>query len=362
MDLREVKTRQDLATLLNIKNSQLTYILYVKSTEEFYTSFAVPKKNGGIRKISAPGGNLKYVQRRLANLLWEHEKKIREEKNINAQISHAFEEHKSTFTNAWKHRNKKIVVNFDLENFFESIHFGRVKGFFQRNRNYELPEDVAVILAQLTCYKGSLPQGAPTSPILTNLICHILDMKVLSLAKKYRLDYTRYADDMTFSTNDTKFAKHYEKFCDELSRLIMHEGFSLNHSKTRIQFKGRRQEVTGLVFNQKVGVPREFYKETRAMAHALYTNGEYSINGFKGTLNQLQGRFAYINAIDKHNNELSGRMEGKDPFRKLNGREKQFQRFLFYKYFFANPSPLIVTEGKTDILYIKAAMKNLYRD
>ena len=187
-------------------------------------------------------------------------------------------------------------------------------------------------------------------------------MKILYLARKYRLDYTRYADDMTFSTNDMNFRDKYSEFYYELSRLILKEGFSINHKKTRLQLKDERQEVTGLVVNQKVGVPREFCKETRAMAHNLYVNGEYYINGVRGTLNQLQGRFAYINSIDKKNNELSGKMEGKEPFRKLNGRELQFQRFLFYRFFFANPYPLVVTEGKTDILYIKAALKNLYKE
>lgn len=79
----------------------------------------------------------------------------------------------------------------DLENFFDSFHFGRVRGYFQKNNYYKLPFEVATIIAQLTCFHGKLPQGAPTSPIITNLICNIFDLRIIKLAKKYKLDYTR---------------------------------------------------------------------------------------------------------------------------------------------------------------------------
>src|SRR5699024_7070708 len=105
---------------------------------------------------------------------------------------------KSIITNARIHRNKRLVVNIDLKDFFPSFHFGRVRGFFEKNKYFLLSREVSTIIAQLTCYKGSLPQGAPTSPIITNLICQILDYKLLKIAKKYKTDYSRYADDLTF--------------------------------------------------------------------------------------------------------------------------------------------------------------------
>lgn len=129
-------------------------------------------------------------------------------------------------------------------------------------------------------------------------------------------------------------------------------GFKINDKKTRLQYKDSRQLVTGLVVNEKINVPREYYKDTRAMAHSLYTKGEFTINGVPGTIDQLEGRFAYIDHIMESSNNVNKT--------ELNSKEKEYRRFLFYRYFFANEMPLIITEGKTDSRYIKAALKNLY--
>ncbi|WP_353618719.1 retron Ec67 family RNA-directed DNA polymerase/endonuclease [Bacillus sp. ISL-37] len=277
-------------------------------------------------------------------------------KNI---LSHAFEKEKSIITNAKIHRNKRLVLNIDLESFFESFHFGRVRGFFIKNYNFLLTSEVATVIAQLTCYKGTLPQGAPTSPIITNLICEILDQRVLKIAKKYKLDYTRYADDLTFSTNDKGFLDLQAEFYELLSSELTRAGFKINEKKKRLQLRDSRQVVTGLVVNKKINVNKIFYKETRAMAHQLYKEGKFEINGKLANLNQLEGRFAFINQLTKYNNKIDG---NKHNFNNLSSRELQYQKFLFYKYFYANPKPIIVTEGKTDIAYLKAALKNLYNE
>ena len=112
---------------------------------------------------------------------------------------------KSIYTNAAIHRNKRFVLNMDLQNFFDSFHFGRVRGFFIKNRNFNCTNEIATMIAQIVCYKGKLPQGAPSSPVITNLICGSLDYRISKLSKKYKLDYTRYADDITFSTNNRHF-------------------------------------------------------------------------------------------------------------------------------------------------------------
>ena len=117
------------------------------------------------------------------------------ENRIITNISHGFERGKSIISNARVHKNKKYVVNMDIKDFFPSIHFGRIVGFFQNNRYFKLPYEVAVIIAQIACYKGHLPQGSPCSPVIANLICNVMDIRILKLAKKYKLDYTRYADD-----------------------------------------------------------------------------------------------------------------------------------------------------------------------
>jgi RNA-directed DNA polymerase len=350
----EIKTRNELADFLNVPRKQLSYVLYVKGINNLYTSFEIHKKNGGVRNINAPLEELKDIQRKLAEALYKQMKKRKKKNNI----SHAFEKNKSIITNAKIHRNKRLVLNIDLENFFESIHFGRVRGFFIKNNNFLLPIEVATVIAQISCYEGKLPQGAPSSPIISNLICEILDHRLLKLAKKYKLDYTRFADDLTFSTNDKNFLGLQSEFYEEISKELIRAGFKINEKKKRLQLRDSRQVVTGLVVNKKINVNRIYYKETRAMAHKLYKQGSFEINGEPATLNQLEGRFAFINQLTWYNNKKDG---GKH-FNNLSSRESQYQKFLFYKYFFANPKPLIVTEGKTDIAYLKSALKNLYKE
>lgn len=353
MEFHDIKTRNNLADFLKIPRKKLSYLLYKNDINDFYTSFEMDKKNGGVRKINAPLEELKEIQRKLAVALYNNKKK-QERKNT---PSHGFEKEKSIITNAKIHRNKRLVLNIDLEDFFESFHFGRVRGFFIKNNNFLLSSEVATVIAQLTCYKGNLPQGAPTSPIITNLICEILDKRLLKISKRYKLDYTRYADDLTFSTNDKKFLYLQSEFYELLSSELIRAGFKINEKKKRLQLRNSRQVVTGLVVNKKVNVNRSFYKETRAMAHQLYKEGKFEINGKLAHLNQLEGRFAFINQLTRYNNKIDG---DKHNFHNLSSRELQYQKFLFYKYFYANPKPIIVTEGKTDIAYLKAALKNLY--
>lgn len=124
-----------------------------------------------------------------------------------------------------------FILNMDLECFFDSFHFGRVCGYFEKNKDFLLPREVSIIIAQIACYNGHLPQGAPSSPIISNLICQVLDMHLLKIAKKYRLDYTRYADDLTFSTNNRVFLDSYKDFIKETTALILKAGFTVNKKK-----------------------------------------------------------------------------------------------------------------------------------
>lgn len=173
------------------------------------------------------------------------------------------------------------------------------------------------------------------------------------------MDYTRYADDLTFSTNDRNFVKNQDKFLAEANAAIKRAGFSINEKKTRLQFRDSRQEVTGLIVNKKLNVNHAYVRKTRAMAHQLYSTGEFLIDGAPGSIKQLEGRFSFIDQLDHYNNILDPQEIKHDAFN-LNGRERQYQAFVFYKYLFANDTPVIVTEGKTDIRYIKAALKSLY--
>lgn len=361
MQFNEIRTRNELADFLGIERKLMTYVLFEKKVDSFYSTFDIPKKDGSLRSISAPQKELKFIQNKLARKLWDYQLVLFEKGRKRSNVSHAFEEEKSIISNARIHRNKQIIIGFDLKDFFDSFHFGRIVGFFQKNRDYELPREVAITIAQLTCYKGHLPQGAPSSPIITNLICNILDRHLLKIAKDYKMDYTRYADDLTFSTNSKKFLEKKDDFIAAIRDEIESSGFQLNDSKTRIVYKDSRQRVTGLVVNRKLSVPIEFYKNTRAMAMSLYKTGEFVIDGEKGTLRQLEGRFAFIDQLEHDNNkhDTSGKKHSKFT---LSAREKAYRDFLFYKYFVANNRMLLLTEGKTDVLYIKAALKKLYKE
>lgn len=281
----EITSRNELADFIGVKRKVLTHILYVEKEETRYKSFIIPKRNGGMRTICAPNNELKYVQRKLAQALIEYMNYIRKKENIKSNISHAFENKKGIITNAKIHRNKKLVLNLDLKDFFDSFHFGRVCGYFQKNKFFLLNKEVAIVIAQLVCYQGKLPQGAPTSPIITNLICQILDYKILKLSKNYKVDYTRYADDLTFSTNRNSFVNEQQQFIRDLETIINQAGFQINHSKTRLQYNNSRQVVTGLVVNEKINVNRSFYKDTKSMAHQLYKTGAFQVNGIEATLN-----------------------------------------------------------------------------
>ena len=353
--MKNIKTRNDFAKFIGVKLQTLTYLLYIKKIDNCYNTLEIPKKNGDTRTICVPNKNLKKVQKKLYNKLSTYYDEIKTQNNFTSKISHGFEKNRSIVTNAEVHKNKRYVVNLDLLVFFPSINFGRVRSYFIKNNYFEINDDIATILAQLTCYKGTLPQGASTSPLIANMICNIMDIRILKIAKKYRLDYTRYADDLTFSTNNKYFLNDYDKFLEDIKNIIHRSGFELNSKKTRLLFSNSRQEVTGLVVNKKISVPKEYYKNTRAMAHSLYKNGYFLIDDEVGTIEQLEGRFSFINQINLYN------IDNKKNMWHLNSKEKQYQKFMIYKTFYANEKPLIITEGKTDVLYIKAALKKYYK-
>lgn len=361
MRFNEIQSRNQLADFLCVQRKTLSYVLFEAHVDSFYTSFEIPKKDGTSRHILAPSGVLKMIQQKLAGELWNYQLAFWNEQGLSPNLSHAFERGKSIITNAMIHRNKRFVICFDIKNYFESFHFGRVAGFFQANRNFKLPREVAITIAQITCVNGYLPQGAPSSPIITNLISQILDIHLLKLAKKYKMDYTRYADDLTFSTNNKSFLERYSSFIEEVEAEVKSSGFTLNAAKSRIMYRDSRQTVTGLIVNHKINVPRRYYKETRAMVHTLYTTGEFTISGEKGTINQLEGRLSFIDHIEHYNNIHDSTGKRHDSHN-LSAKEKEYRNFLFYKYFVANQKMVLLTEGKTDIRYIKAALKNLYSE
>ncbi|HFQ5096045.1 TPA: retron Ec67 family RNA-directed DNA polymerase/endonuclease [Vibrio vulnificus] len=383
--LKQAKTKPELASILGVSAAFLTRTLYrpgVKShVNSHYHQFDITKKSGGVRTISAPSDELKDLQRKLSDLLLDCKEVIHFDNNVKCSLSHGFERERSIITNARIHRGKKNVLNLDLSDFFGSFNFGRVRGYFIANRDFKLDPHIATIIAQIACYKDSLPQGSPCSPVIANLITNSLDIKLSKLAKRNGCSYTRYADDITFSTRKKCFPTAIVKNVEDLtlgSKLlgeIRRAGFSVNPKKTRLQIKDSRQEATGLVVNKKVSVKSEYWRLTRAMAHSLFKTGKFQVEEQDGSyrdgnLSELEGRLTFIDSIDYHNNlEQKKKPEPKfepkihtgiNKFRgKLNSRERVYGRFLQYKHFFANEYPTILTEGKTDNVYLKSALNQL---
>lgn len=411
MQLTSATTRPDLAKVLNVSSVFLTKVLYKIRPENLYETFEISKKSGGVRKIFAPKPELKELQSSLSTLLLDCIDAINHIRKIDPKLSHGFCRNKSIITNAKAHKGKALVLNTDIMNFFDSFNFGRVRGFFIKNRNFNSNETIATTIAQIACYQNSLPQGSPCSPVISNLISHSMDIRLASLSKKYSLTYTRYADDLTFSTNKKNFPE--EIVVKELSKYksgnllrkeIINSGFEINESKTRLQFKDSRQDVTGLVVNQKVNTKREYWRTERSKCHWLFTTGDIpdTDNSQPETIEvkikRLYGRLSYIDSIDKYNREslptleqnivsrksIDGTLKNninkltfKDKLKRvrfdgknsktinnhydhtLNSREKLFSDFLFYINFFNNSKPIIISEGKTDNIYLKCAIESL---
>jgi RNA-directed DNA polymerase len=242
-------------------NSNLSHVefkkfqLYYRNVNKKYRVYQIPKKSGGVRVISAPDEYLLYIQRLIKELL-----DIFFEANA---FSHGFLKDRSIVSNAEMHTNKTFVLNIDLEDFFPSIRFHRVNSIFM-TEPFSFNEKSSGILARLCVLNGKLPQGAPTSPIISNMACRNLDKILGEYGLINKLTYTRYADDITFSGYRRIFDYNFFK---ELDRLIRSEQFKRKKSKTRIQGRNQRQEVTGITVNEKLNVNRKYVRELRAMIH-----------------------------------------------------------------------------------------------
>lgn len=382
--LRAASTLHQVAALLGFKPSALSYLLYVWPEATKYKTFDIPKRAGGTRQIAAPVDELKLLQRRLADLLQNccdeinKANKRSDEDEHPDRIAHGFKRRRSIVTNARRHRNKRFVFNLDLEDFFGTINFGRVRGFFLKDKNFLLQPKAATILAQIACYKKALPQGSPCSPVISNLIGHILDIHLAGLAARTGCTYTRYADDLSFSTNKQAFPEIIAKSAigtdhiwlpgKELSRLVTKSGFVINAKKTRMQYRDSRQEVTGLVVNSKVNVRHEYRHTVRAMVHRLFTTGAFDFenttvdaSGTKTTHKtpgksvQLHGMLGFIDGVDLFNKGIHPKVTG----RLLTSKELMYRRFLLFKEFYATAAPIVICEGKTDNVYITHAVRSL---
>ena len=280
---KEIKTRftninckQDVIDLINHVNFLLygkeyklitekgfNYYANPKLSKKRYSSFSIKKKSGGERNIHAPVNGLKHILRPLNIIL-----NCVSEPHFKAT---GFVPGKSIVDNAKQHVGKNYVYNIDLKDFFHSFDRSWVKyGFMIKPFNLgKEKEELAFLLASICTHpfeideeiKTVLPQGAPTSPTITNILCVKLDKRLNGLAKRFGITYSRYADDISFSSQTNVFNK--EDFLEELHRIIKDQKLEINPSKTRLQQKGYRQEVTGLIVNNKVNVNSRYIKQLR---------------------------------------------------------------------------------------------------
>lgn len=306
-------TPDQLATMLGTDYAKLKYFYYSGDMQQHYREFKIPKKSGGVRTILAPGDKLKTLQLRLAKRLARMYKPRKSVK--------AFVEGTSITHNAAPHCGKKFVFNIDLKDFFTSITFARVRGLLIA-KPYSLMPETATVIAHLTTVGGVLPQGAPSSPVLSNMLCASLDRDLYSLAIKKHVTYTRYADDISFSfycqisylppelvvtTGSPDNSNHYNSSAgEELSKLISQRGFRINDKKVRLQAYTERQVVTGLIVNRKPNVDRRYIRKTSALIHALEKLGAEEANAVRKEKQpdsstpleaHIQGRLLFIKQV-----------------------------------------------------------------
>ena len=267
--------------------SRLRYYADAQVRQKSYHQFHIPKKSGGVRTITAPDGELKDILLTLAFILTERYKPTTE--------AMAFIRGRSIVDNASRHIGRNYVFNLDLSDFFTSITAGMVEHNLVR---FGIPPLLAKEIATLCTYPSNMnhriqnivPQGAPTSPVVSNICSMTLDSRLAGLARRFHLTYTRYADDITFSSNHNVYQPDGE-FWQELQRIITECHFTINPSKTRLQKHGSRQEVTGLTVCAKPNISRRYLKNLRAQIHKIKHQSSpsaHEINVIRGKLNFLR--------------------------------------------------------------------------
>ncbi|MCC5087149.1 retron Ec67 family RNA-directed DNA polymerase/endonuclease [Xanthomonas campestris] len=362
----------ELARLLDFQTKTLSYIAWGTPSAAKYSAFDIPKRSGGKRAIHAPSPQLKLVQGKLSKLLQACEKEIEEELGVKHPVAHGFKQGRSILTNADVHRRQRYVLNFDLTDFFGTINFGRVRGFLIGNRNFQLHRDVATIIAQIACHDDKLPQGAPTSPVISNLIGNILDIRLSKIARAQGCAYSRYADDITMSTSQPQFPHAIARqllatpnwvVTKEIEEAVKACGFKINHAKTRLLHHRSRQDVTGIVVNRHVNVNGDYRRAIRAMVNRLCSTGTYHLEktvlaagqtmlaSIEGSRPQLEGMLGFLLQVERYrrSDDLVPPI--------LSATERLLHRFLFFTTFAANDRTAILFEGKTDNIYISSAIR-----
>ena len=318
-ELPPLDTPQQLAEALGVSVVQLRGLCYHRdaATRIHYTRFTIPKRDGTERPIWAPKTVLKAAQRWVL-------RNVVERLPVHG-AAHGFLAGRSTATNAAAHADSRVVLKMDIEGFFPTITWRRVKGVFRRAGYRERISTLLALLCteaprEVVALEGKtyfvslgprcLPQGAPTSPALTNALCLRLDRRLTGLAAKTGWRYTRYADDLTFSLPAAAPDASPDPLIKLVTKIAAGEGLKIKQEKTRLARSGRRQTVTGLVVNRDLPprCPRALRRQIRAAIHNLKA-GKPLPEG--ESLARLAGYAAYVHMTDpkrgrKYLDELAG--------------------------------------------------------
>ena len=309
LGLPELSSLANIADAIGFSTEDLVWLCYERATSEFdhYTRFEIPKRSGGKRLISSPKPKMRQAQSWInLNILNQLKPSI---------YCYAFRPNTSIVDNAKQHMNKKVVIKLDIKDFFPSITFNRVRGYFEF-LGYN--PGVSTVLALLctdaprvrVTLKGrsqivavgarSLPQGACTSPAIANLIASRLDNRLAGLIKTFNdnWSYTRYADDLTFSTSHSE--PEIGKIIAAVSHIANEEKFVIKNEKTRIMRAPRRQSVTGLLVGDQVRIPKATIKNMRALFHNIESKGAEAVSEEikKNALNVAHGYWAYLYMVN----------------------------------------------------------------
>ena len=311
--LPSLENAEAVARAMGITIGELRFLAFSRKNAKInhYKRFKIAKKTGGFRHISAPLPKLKKAQ----HWILEH---VLNKVNIHPK-AHGCVATKSIKSNAIPHVSKDVVINQDLKNFFPSITYIRIKGVF---RSLGYSDQVATIFALLCsepkiveisvlgeeyyAQRGErfLPQGSPCSPAITNILCRKLDFRLDGLANKYGFDYTRYVDDLTFSGNKNQY-NNITNILKYSRYIVKEENFTLHPDKLRVMKKGVRQEVTGVVVNEKPNIDKKSLKRFRALLYQIEKDGlEGKVwTGKADILSQIHGYANFIYQIDKEKGE-----------------------------------------------------------
>ena len=295
-----IKTVNQLVDILEITEKQEKIFFYKELRKKYlYRTVNIPKRTGGVRQLEIPVDSLKIIQKCINNVILN---KFKMSNEANAYIKK-----RSIVTNAIPHVGAKTIIKIDIKDFFPSITFQHVYGQF---KYFGYGDNVSKYLA-LLCVDGNLklPQGAPTSPTISNLISVFMDSRISGFCKINNYSYTRYADDITISSK-TKLQKNIIYSIKNFIKFIFGKfGFTLNESKFKYFYNGSKLQVTGIVVNNKLSVPKE---KIREIENAIRYIGKYGLQDHMEHLNieknnyigHLYGLVYYIKMIDVEKGEV----------------------------------------------------------